>query len=277
MKNIDFAKKAYQVGRWGYQKVNYLRNTISGIEYKLSGEGRKLRQFKDIHKGERCFIIGNGPSLKMHDLTKLSGEIKFATNMFLLHKDLEKIHLDYLCVSDPLHWQDGTLPKSWVQVFKKLPYCTFFFEKGCIPVYKRTAELQDRQVYFLNLNTSRPVFKGDFSIDVPSHTCWGRTVIIDFCLPLAFYFGFKDVFLLGCDCDYGPKDDVNHHKNYYFYESRLDDRKLPVFNTDKWSDDVIPSYEVIKKVFEAHGCKIYNAGFGGKLEVFERVDYGDLF
>ena len=24
--------------------------------------GKKLKQFKDIHKGETCFIIGNGPS-----------------------------------------------------------------------------------------------------------------------------------------------------------------------------------------------------------------------
>lgn len=277
MKNSDFAKKAYRWGQWGYQKLNPLHNIISGIEYTLTAEGRRLRHFKDIHKGERCFIIGNGPSLKMHDLTKLSSEIKFATNMFLLHKDLEKIHLDYFCVSDPLHWQDGVFPKNWEQAFKMLPYCTFFFEKGCIPVYKRTPELQDSQVYFLNLDSSRRVFEGDFSIDVSSHTCWGRTVIIDFCLPLAFYFGFKEIFLLGCDSDYGHKEDVNHFKDHYFYESSVDGRKLSVFNTDKWFNDATSSYEVVKKLFEAHGRRIYNAGFGGKLEVFERVDYDDLF
>ena len=33
-----------------------------------------LGSYKDAHLGERCFIIGNGPSLKKTDLSKLRGE-----------------------------------------------------------------------------------------------------------------------------------------------------------------------------------------------------------
>ena len=33
--------------------------------------GKKLKQFKNTHKGETCFIIGNGPSLKVGDLTRI--------------------------------------------------------------------------------------------------------------------------------------------------------------------------------------------------------------
>jgi len=32
---------------------------------------RRLRQFHDRYEGERCFIIGNGPSLNNTDLSKL--------------------------------------------------------------------------------------------------------------------------------------------------------------------------------------------------------------
>jgi len=32
---------------------------------------RRLAELKDIHKGKRAFIIGNGPSLKQTDLSKL--------------------------------------------------------------------------------------------------------------------------------------------------------------------------------------------------------------
>ena len=32
---------------------------------------RRLAQLKDGHKGERCFIVGNGPSLKNTDLSRL--------------------------------------------------------------------------------------------------------------------------------------------------------------------------------------------------------------
>ena len=41
-----------------------------------------LNRFKDKHKGERCFIIGNGPSLKKTDVSKLTNE--FARVQLLL-------------------------------------------------------------------------------------------------------------------------------------------------------------------------------------------------
>ena len=41
-------------------------------------------QYKDIHKGERCFIVGKGPSLKMEDLEKIKGEYSFSVNSIVL-------------------------------------------------------------------------------------------------------------------------------------------------------------------------------------------------
>ena len=35
----------------------------------------KLKDFRNIHAGERCFVIGNGPSLTRMDLSLLNGEI----------------------------------------------------------------------------------------------------------------------------------------------------------------------------------------------------------
>ncbi len=37
------------------------------------------------------------------------------------------------------------------------------------------------------------------------------------------------------------------------------------------------SYELCKEFAEKNGVKIYNATRGGKLEVFERVDFDSLF
>ena len=41
---------------------------------------RRLAELKDIHKGKRGFIIGNGPSLKQTDLSRLKDEITFGLN-----------------------------------------------------------------------------------------------------------------------------------------------------------------------------------------------------
>ncbi len=38
----------------------------------------------NIHHGQRCFIIGNGPSLQRTDLTKLKDEFTFGMNRIYL-------------------------------------------------------------------------------------------------------------------------------------------------------------------------------------------------
>jgi len=249
-------------------------------------QGRRLKVLRNTCIGQRCFIIGNGRSLKMHDLTKLVHEKKFATNLFPLHPDLEKIHLDYYCASDPRNWTvGGGFPSALRAGFAKLSDCLFFFWRPAAQVVRRTPELRRRNVYYLNFDLRNWVYKGVFSTDVSRRVFCGHTVIIDFCLPLAFYFGFKEIYLLGCDCDY-QVDQAPDYSQAYFYDKSLDERSIyynprdPIYKRKGDSDHVavmLASYAVVKKAFEANGRKIYNAGYGGALEVFERVNYVDLF
>ena len=62
-----------------------LTRSIAGTrawrDYTLTTDGRAnhayIRKFKDIHAGERCVIIGNGPSLRDTDLSLLRDEYTF--------------------------------------------------------------------------------------------------------------------------------------------------------------------------------------------------------
>ena len=47
-------------------------------------------RFKNIHSGERCFILGNGPSLKNVDLSLLADEFVFTVNNFAFIDGFEK-------------------------------------------------------------------------------------------------------------------------------------------------------------------------------------------
>ena len=49
------------------------------------GSMLKLRSFKGAYKGKRCFIVGNGPSLRAEDLRRLyeHGEFIFACNSLI--------------------------------------------------------------------------------------------------------------------------------------------------------------------------------------------------
>ena len=50
--------------------------------FEKTAYGRELENLKNIQEGKRCFLIGNGPSLRAEDLTCLyeHGEICFAFN-----------------------------------------------------------------------------------------------------------------------------------------------------------------------------------------------------
>ena len=63
---------------------------------------KRLAALKDIHKGKRAFIIGNGPSLKQTDLSKLKNEITFGMNrIYLAFPDLG-FTTSYICVTNDL-------------------------------------------------------------------------------------------------------------------------------------------------------------------------------
>ena len=61
-----------------------------------------LGSFKDLHKGERCFLVGNGPSLSALDLTKLEGELAFTVNRGYLAEKFGLPTTPYYVITDPL-------------------------------------------------------------------------------------------------------------------------------------------------------------------------------
>ena len=60
-------------------------------------------KFKNIHTGERCFILGSGPSIVKQNLKKLQGETVITQNHFHIHEDIKIIHPMYHCVVPFFH------------------------------------------------------------------------------------------------------------------------------------------------------------------------------
>ena len=59
-----------------------------------------LAELKDMHRGQRCFIIGNGPSLKVTDLSKLRNEHTIGMNrIYMLFSELGFSTSYYLSVN----------------------------------------------------------------------------------------------------------------------------------------------------------------------------------
>ena len=61
--------------------VQLVRQTVAMEENQRDvADVEKLQAFRNKHKGERCVIVGNGPSLNEMDLTPLANETTFAVN-----------------------------------------------------------------------------------------------------------------------------------------------------------------------------------------------------
>ena len=83
-----------------------------GSEPKLSADQKRLlranEKLRRRHAGQRCFVIGNGPSLNRQDLAPLRNEVTFVMNAFWKHPILETgWQPTYFCFADAVCW-DGT-------------------------------------------------------------------------------------------------------------------------------------------------------------------------
>ena len=95
-------------------------------------------------------------------------------------------------------------------------------------------------------------------------------------LELAIYMGFKEIYLLGLDHNFGIEVDMRGNKiiNNDVVPHFKEQQDRAVYPSNK--EALTKSYETFKKYGELHGIKIMNATRGGKLEVFERIDLEKL-
>lgn len=224
--------------------------------YKYSTYG-KLKGIKNKHEGKRCFIIATGPSLMVEDLEKLTGEFTFSMNSICLAFDKTNWRPTYYGI------QDIGLYQRMKDLINGLDNEAKFFGDHLFEHYKFNV-LKDDYIFPINfLHHSKPNntdYHTKFSKNPSSVVYNGHTITYSL-LQIAVYMGFKEIYLLGTDCNYGS--DMNHHFINYDY---ID----PTYYRAK--DMMTASYKEAKKYADKHQIKIYNATRGGMLEVFERVD-----
>lgn len=235
---------------------------------------------KNKYSGKHCFIIGNGPSVQIDDLNKLENEITFGVN--LIYKVFDETSWRptyYFCVD------------SLVYVSSSYEIHNMGFEHCFIPIDRAllTGAIYDDSIYYLrNTNytysengITKYGAKPKFSLNPEEIVYGGYTVIYD-AIQMAVYMGFSTIYLYGVDNSYnlelsedGTIKKNDGQKNYFsnkYEENYADTIKslvAPTYLTTK-------AFEVAKEACKKVGVTIKNATRGGKLEVFERVDFDEL-
>lgn len=232
-----------------------------------------FEQYRDLHKGQRCFILGGGPSLKQIDPAPLANEITFGMNGIFLIYDWLGFEPTYYTVEDFLVYEDRFQD---IKDYVKTSDC-FFPQQFSVHGFNRPNHHYYRGIYDFDEVPGWPGFSED-----PTRLLWIGGTVTYICLQLAYYMGFQEVVLVGMDHSYTKPPDLIERGNDWTSQSEDPNHFHPDYFGPgyRWHDPrterMEKAYAKARRVFEKDGRRVINATVGGKLEVFERADFSAL-
>jgi hypothetical protein len=267
-----------------------------------------LDEFVDKYEGQRCFVIGNGPSLNQIDMQKLRNEITFGSNRCYFGFEKWNYQFTYWGIVDRLqieHYQyeyEENVPADMVKFYPFQYHPLFNFENSC-PVPHKFGIKPDQPQFSLS----------------PDMLYLGWSVSF-FLIQIAAIMGFKEIILLGMDHNYSlDQRKMGMIEGNRWYDKNPFTRKIakrvePIFNPNKgennksrsqlWKasdagkathfDDrytkgenklFVPprpvyaenAYRLARQIAEENGIEILNATPGTKLEEFKKINFETLF
>lgn len=249
-------------------------NLISEMLLEVSEATKYIERtsiFKNMFKDRRCFIIGNGPSLTLDDLNKVSNEITMACNNAIsLVGQCDWIPTCFF-FEDHLFLEKFVKNKSDLMDFSAKSKYMFTSIQG--NVYESIGDSLDNLYYYWTLKCDKQdLFSEEFDKYV-----YKMGTSLYAMEQLAVFMGIKEIYLLGVDYSFRQEVDAtgkvtvnNDVKNHM---ELMDQMNHGRYRTDL----IMRAHLTAKEYADTHGVKIYNATRGGKLEVFPRVNLDDLF
>ena len=235
--------------------------------------GKNISKYRNKFEGKRWFIVANGPSLKAEDLDLLHQRGEYTFGMNRIYKMFEKTDWRptfYVC-------EDELIAKEQQAEINAIPTDAKF-----IPIelkWWHDIDISNALYFHLNYNDNDRC-RYSFSTDI-AHQIDCRGTVTFTCMQIAAYMGFSEIYLLGVDHNYQRTIDINGNvivdpnaKDYFCegYDSDIKDIVVHDMgnNTRAYMD---------AKAYcdETNKTTIYNATRGGKLEVFEIVEFDSLF
>lgn len=247
----------------------------------------RLNKFRDIHWGERCFIVGNGPSLQVEDLDKLKGEFTFAMNsIYHLYQYTAWRPTYYITVSSTLIKHELGGIQEFIDMIEECD-AVFTTMLTCLFDYREDKEM-DKVYYLKTLNYEETAELGNrFSEDCSKQVYCSSTVLY-VALQLAVYMGFKKIYLVGVDCSFSVESNedggitINNTMDYNkLIQQNRDNSNFTEILSEKYGNvhnsyETVKEYKTARDYADAHKIHIYNATRGGKLDVFERMDFDKI-
>lgn len=234
----------------------------------------RVKVFKNIHEGETCFIVGNGPSLNVRDLDKIAQYTSFGLNYIYAMYEKTKWRATYYGTYDhnfpKLMWKERSDIEKVLEMHKAV------FVSSKVPQLFDYRDDDMENLYFLRFKSIEDYEGVPMKIDCSQEVIGGATSIMPN-IQLAMYMGFKTICLLGVDMGTRTEDNntVYHNKEIEeVWKSQVSQNEI---NNNRGAfEKSIPLqvqfFEFLNKYALNHDIHILNATRGGFLEVFPRID-----
>lgn len=214
------------------------------------------------YSGQRCFIVGGGPSINQMDLTPLNDEYCMAVNRGFLLKDKGLHHVEFYGLSDIGAYAEygREVPADFAEHF-----CIF----GEIPWDRK--DVKNLSAFSMHTEHCKQKFmsKGFFQFDLTHPVAHTYTIALQM-LQIAVFAGFKDIYFIGIDNNFSGT-------NMHFYPDSEAEKK----NIKDWRFDPCPdnekAFQYANSILQSMGINLYNAGVGGNLKALRRIDFKELF
>ena len=167
-----------------------------------------LNKYLDLHKGESCYIFGNGPSIKWFDLSVFSDYVGISTGSFPFHKDFSKTNVKYHALVEPWYYCP-----TFMQPFKVLKETKplQIKQKELMSKYKELNSEYKNLDFFINVTNfpfatganitylhRKLITKNSKLYDIKkNHDPFQGSFHTTLCL--AYLMGFSNIYLVGFD------------------------------------------------------------------------------
>ena len=232
------------------------------------------------HTGQRCFILGNGPSANKLDLMALKGETVISVSNGYLHEAYAAFAPRYHCVPqityDSMTREDVV---AWfTEMHQHLGNAELFLNETEAELVREHRLFPGRIVHYVALREGFDELSERGVIDITRAIPRVESVPV-MALMIAMYMGFSDIILLGVDHD--------HFKtgNYvYAFVPQIQDGKDCTVSANgrvliSRHDDfqslarLWRQYRVLREIAQKNRISVINATPSGELDEFPRTSF----
>jgi hypothetical protein len=247
-----------------------VKNAFFKLFFRYTADAKTLRSYKDKHKDESCFIIGNGPSLTIADLEKISDRFTFCSNMIYKIFDITSFRPTYYVVGDV-----NFFPKYFKETLR-FGISDYFVTRAAKKKMPFPSNVHCFNTYGPFCLVKESMKNNDFSEDASAYLAVTYTVTF-LAIQLAAYMGFKTIYLVGVDHKYAV---TANDKGEIVVDNTVASSHAKGLEEEATSslqavDSTTYSYQIARQYCDKHGIEIRNATRGGALNVFERIDFDE--